>query len=65
MKIAAAKALADLAKQPVPDHLKSLFPDKNFVFGPNYLIPTPLDPRLITTLPSAIATAAIQSGVAR
>jgi malate dehydrogenase (oxaloacetate-decarboxylating)(NADP+) len=55
MKFAAAKALASMAKLPVPEEVKKAYPDREFVFGPDYVIPTPFDPRLIEILPVAIA----------
>lgn len=65
MKMAAAKAIASLAKQAVPDTVLSAYNDKTINFGREYLIPKPLDPRLITVVSSAVAKAAIASGVAR
>jgi malate dehydrogenase (oxaloacetate-decarboxylating)(NADP+) len=65
MKIAASKALASLAKQYVPDMVAKAYNQQNIVFGRNYIIPKPLDPRLITTISVAVAKAAIQTGVAR
>jgi len=65
MKIAAAKALADLARQPVPGEVYRAYGDKHKSFGPDYIIPVPFDPRLITTIPVAVAEAAIKSGVSR
>jgi len=65
MKLAAVKALADLTKEPVPDIVNKAYGDDTIMFGKNYLIPKPLDPRLITTLSPAIAKAAMESGVAR
>ena len=65
MKIAAADALACLARQPVPDEVKRVYPDRDFSFGKDYVIPTPFDPRLITTIPIKVAEAAAASGVAR
>lgn len=65
MKLAAVRALADLAKEPVPDLVNKAYGERKITFGKNYLIPKPLDPRLITTLAPAVARAAIQSGVAR
>ena len=65
MKMACALALAELARQPVPAQVKKAYPERDFSFGPNYLIPTPFDPRLITTLPIAVAKAAIASNVAK
>lgn len=65
MKLAAVKALADLAKQPVPEIVNMAYDEKNLVFGPEYIIPKPLDPRLISTVSPAVAKAAIKSGVAQ
>ncbi len=65
MKMAAVKALADLAKTPVPDIVTLAYGEKSMVFGPRYIIPKPLDPRLISTISPAVAKAAIRSGVAR
>ena len=65
MKMAAVMALANLAKKPVPDIVTLAYGEKNMVFGPNYIIPKPLDPRLISTISPAVAKAAIQSGVAK
>ena len=64
MKIAAAKALASMAKLQVPDEVKLAYPGRDFVFGPDYVIPTPFDPRLIEILPVAISQAAADSRVA-
>ncbi len=65
MKLAAVRALAELTKEPVPDIVNKAYGDDNICFGKNYLIPKPLDPRLITTLSPAIAKAAMESGVAK
>ena len=65
MKIAAAKALAELAKQPVPDIVMKAYNTKNIQFGKDYIIPKPLDPRLIYTVAPAVAKAAMDSGVAK
>ena len=65
MKMAAAKALAQLAREPVPDVVKEAYEGKELKFGLEYIIPTPFDPRLITTVPVAVAKAAMESGVAR
>ena len=65
MKIAAVRALASLAKEPVPDVVNIAYGEKNLSFGPQYIIPKPLDPRLITTVSVAVANAAIESGVAQ
>ena len=65
MKIAAVHAIADLAKQPVPDVVNAVYGVNNLTFGPDYFIPKPVDPRLITEVSSAVAKAAMDSGVAR
>jgi malate dehydrogenase (oxaloacetate-decarboxylating)(NADP+) len=65
MKIAAAKALANLAKEYVPEIVARAYNTKNIVFGKDYLIPKPFDPRLITTVSSAVAMAAMETGVAQ
>lgn len=64
MKLAAAKALACLAKKPVPDIVNLAYNEKSLSFGPDYIIPKPVDPRLITTVSMAVAKAAMESGVA-
>ncbi len=64
MKLAAVHALADLAKSPVPDIVNLAYNERNLVFGPNYIIPKPLDPRLLSTVAPAVAKAAMDSGVA-
>ncbi len=65
MKIAATKALADLAKQDVPDEVSNAYSGQLLNFGPDYIIPKPFDPRLLTAIPPAVAKAATASGVAR
>lgn len=65
MKIAAAKALAELAQAEVPDEVMTAFHGRRPTFGPEYIIPAPFDPRLITQVPPAVARAAMDSGVAR
>ncbi len=65
MKLAAVKALAELAKTPVPDIVHLAYNEKTISFGPNYIIPKPVDPRLLATVAPAVAKAAIESGVAR
>ena len=65
MKLAAVRALAELSKEPVPDMVNNAYGDNTLAFGRTYLIPKPLDPRLITTLSPAVARAAMESGVAR
>ena len=64
MKMAAVKALADLAKEPVPEEVNVAYEETRLSFGKNYIIPKPFDPRLITTLPPAVAKAAMDSDVA-
>jgi malate dehydrogenase (oxaloacetate-decarboxylating)(NADP+) len=65
MKLAAVKALSELAKSAVPDIVNLAYNQKNMVFGPDYIIPKPLDPRLLSTVAPAVAIAAIESGVAQ
>ena len=65
MKIAAAQALADLAREEVPDEVAAAYHGTRLQYGPNYLIPAPFDPRLISAIPPAVAKAAMDSGVAR
>src|SRR5574344_2174974 len=65
MKLAAVHAIANLAKQPVPDVVNDVYHVSNLTFGPSYFIPKPVDPRLITEVSMAVAKAAIKSGVAR
>jgi len=65
MKLAAAYALADLAKEDVPDEVIKAYGGKKLKFGPNYIIPTPFDARLISRIPVAVAKAAVKSGVAK
>jgi malate dehydrogenase (oxaloacetate-decarboxylating)(NADP+) len=65
MKLAASKALADLAKLPVPEEVAKAYNVKKLVFGKDYIIPKPLDPRLISSVASAVAKAAIDTGVAK
>lgn len=65
MKLAAVKALAELAKAPVPDIVNLAYNEKTITFGPNYIIPKPLDPRLLSTVAPAVAKAAMESGVAK
>ncbi|MCO6499140.1 MAG: NADP-dependent malic enzyme [Vicingus serpentipes] len=64
MKLAAVRAIADLAKEAVPEEVNEAYDEKNIVFGRNFIIPKPLDPRLITTVAPAVAKAAMDSGVA-
>jgi malate dehydrogenase (oxaloacetate-decarboxylating)(NADP+) len=65
MKLAAVHALAKLAKEPVPEMVHKAYGDNTISFGRTYLIPKPLDPRLITTISPAVAKAAMESGVAK
>jgi malate dehydrogenase (oxaloacetate-decarboxylating)(NADP+) len=65
MKIAAAKALAELAQEDVPDQVAAAFLGRQVKYGPDYIIPAPFDPRLITHVPPAVAKAAMDTGVAR
>lgn len=65
MKLAASKALADLAKEPVPEEVNIAYHEKNLKFGTDYIIPKPTDPRLIIEVAPAVAKAAMDSGVAR
>jgi len=65
MKLAAVNAIADLAKQPVPDVVNDVYKVNNLRFGRNYFIPKPVDPRLISEVSAAVAKAAMDSGVAR
>ena len=65
MKIAAANALAELAREPVPEEVALAYGGLDQHFGPDYIIPAPFDPRLIEVVPMAVAEAAMKSGVAR
>lgn len=65
MKVAAARALAELARQDVPDDVAAAYQGVRPRFGPTYIIPVPFDPRLISAIPLAVARAAMESGVAR
>ena len=65
MKIAAAEALADLARQQVPEEVAAAYGGKAHSFGPEYIIPAPFDPRLMEIVPAAVAQAAMDSGVAQ
>ncbi len=65
MKMAAAKALASLAKEPVPEHVKKAHGRDNMEFGPEYIIPSPFDRRVLIYVASAVAEAAIEDGVAK
>ena len=65
MKIAAAEAIADLAREDVPDEVDAAYSGPHLRYGPDYIIPAPFDPRLIVAVPAAVARAAMESGVAR
>ncbi len=65
MKLAAVHAIADLAREPVPEMVNLAYNKKNIVFGKEYIIPKPLDPRLIYTVAPAVAKAAIESGLSQ
>ncbi len=65
MKIAAAEALAALAREDVPDKVAAAYQGRRLRYGPDYIIPAPFDPRLISRIPAAVARAAMESGVAR
>ncbi|MFN5813592.1 MAG: NADP-dependent malic enzyme [Bacteroidota bacterium] len=65
MQLAAVNALAELTKGPVPDIVNMAYNESTIAFGPNYIIPKPMDPRLISTLSPAVAKAAMDSGVAK
>jgi malate dehydrogenase (oxaloacetate-decarboxylating)(NADP+) len=65
MKLAAVRALADLAKKPVPDIVNMAYGENNLTFGKTYIIPKPVDPRLLTTVAPAVAKAAMETGVAK
>jgi len=65
MKLAAVYAIAELAREPVPEIVNSAYDTKNMTFGPEYIIPKPLDPRLITCVAPAVAKAAIKSKVSQ
>ena len=65
MKVAAANALAELARADVPADVAALYPDENLVFGEGYIIPKPFDRRLFVEVSFAVAKAAVETGVAR
>ncbi len=65
MKIAAARALAELAREDVPDEVDAAYAGRRLRYGPEYIIPVPFDPRLVSRIPAAVARAAMDSGVAR
>lgn len=64
MKIATAIALAELAREPVPQHVQDIY-GRTLEFGTDYVVPTPFDNRLITTIPPLVAKTAMETGVAR
>ena len=65
MKLAAVRAIANLAKETVPDEVSVAYEEQSLVFGKELIIPKPLDPRLITAIAPAVAKAAMDSGVAK
>ncbi|NBP71943.1 MAG: NADP-dependent malic enzyme [Alphaproteobacteria bacterium] len=65
MKIAAANALAELAREDVPDEVDAAYSGRRLRYGPDYIIPVPFDPRLISAIPPAVAQAAVDTGVAQ
>ena len=65
MKIAAVRAIGDLAKEPVPDEVRAAYDGAEMSFGPEYIIPKPMDPRLLGRVSGAVAKAAVDSGVAQ
>lgn len=65
MKMAAAKAISALAKEEVPEAVKKAIPGREFVFGREYIVPTPFDPRLMESIAPSVAQAAAATGVAR
>ncbi|MFN8429849.1 MAG: NADP-dependent malic enzyme [Spirosomataceae bacterium] len=65
MKLAAVRALAELARKPVPDMVNMAYSEVNLSFGKNYIIPKPVDPRLLTAVAPAVAKAAMETGVAK
>ena len=64
MKVAAVLALRDLARQPVPAEVEEAYEGEHFNFGPDYILPKPVDPRLLGTISAAVARAAVDCGVA-
>src|SRR3546814_2283020 len=64
MKLAAAKAIAELAREQVPEEVAKAY-GRSHSFGPDYIIPAPFDPRLMEVVPSAVAQAAMETGVAQ
>ena len=64
MKVAASKALAELARSPVPADVQAVYPNEKLTFGPSYIIPKPFDRRLFVEISYAVAAAAVESGAA-
>lgn len=64
MKMAVATTLAEIAREPVPQEVERAYAGRKFEFGPEYITPTPFDPRLLFRLPKAVVKAAMASGVA-
>ena len=64
MKLAVANTLAEIAREPVPKAVERAYEGRKFVFGPDYITPTPFDPRLLFRIPRAVIKAAMASGVA-
>jgi malate dehydrogenase (oxaloacetate-decarboxylating)(NADP+) len=64
MKHACVKALANLARQPCPKEVEAIYKGQSLIFGPEYILPKPFDPRLITSIAPAVAQAAINDKVA-
>ncbi len=65
MKLAAARAIARIAREPIPDKIRDAYPADNLAFGPDYILPKPMDPRLLEAVAPGVARAAMESGVAR
>ena len=65
MKVAAAYSLAALAKEPVPETVARAYGDQKFEFGPDYIVPKPFDPRVLVWESTAVAQAAMETGVSR
>jgi malate dehydrogenase (oxaloacetate-decarboxylating)(NADP+) len=65
MKIAVSKTLAAIAKMPIPQEVKDIYPNREFEFGKDYLIPTPFDPRLLSAIAPEVARVAIEQSIAR
>jgi malate dehydrogenase (oxaloacetate-decarboxylating)(NADP+) len=65
MKLAASKALAALAREPIPPEVKAAYGGQDFKFGPNYIVPKPFDPRVIEWEAVAVAKAACEEGLAK